>query len=134
MGLFYKVSDKKLLQTRNEIFLDKGLAALKNNGFDQSPYTASWFGKNNLGDYMYDLCRINKQSNLEIVSININRGDSWIQIFLNIFHLNPIVTSLQQLKGLDGMQFSLPPNSITRMRLRIDILRVCSFFKRSNIK
>ena len=33
MKLFFKVSDKKLLESRNRIFIDKGIPALKKNGF-----------------------------------------------------------------------------------------------------
>ena len=120
MGLFYKVSAKKLLDIRKDIFVDRGVRALEMNGFERSPYKGELFGRNNLGDYTYSFCRLNAKSHLECIETQITKGDTWIKIFLNIFELKPTVKSLEQLKGLDGMQFFLPPNSTTRMRLRID--------------
>ena len=123
MGLFYKVSEKELLLIRNRIFLDKGLSSLKNNGFDQSPFATAWFGKNNLGDFTYELCRVRKDSILEIVVTHISKGDHWIKVFLNIFKLSPDLRYLEQLQGVDGLQFHLPPNSLAKMRLRSDDIK-----------
>jgi hypothetical protein len=123
MGLFYKVSEKELLLIRDRIFLDKGLSSLKNNGFDQSPFSTAWFGKNNLGDLTYELCRVRKDSILEIVVTHISKGDQWIKVFLNIFKLSPDLRSLEQLQGVDGLQYHLPPNSLTKMRLRSDDIK-----------
>jgi len=53
---------------------------------------------------------------LQIISIHIIRGDRWIQIHLNIFKLSSDIKSLQQLTNVSGIQFHLPPNSITNMR------------------
>jgi hypothetical protein len=82
MGVFYKVSPKELLEIRNNIFLSKGLPTLVKNGFEKSPFSSSWFGRNNLRDFSYEFCRINEQSHLEIIEIYIDRGDSWINGFL----------------------------------------------------
>ena len=120
MGLFYKVSPKKLLEVRNEIFVKNGILALKRKGFEEMPFRAPWFGKNNLGDYTYELCRLNERRHLEIITTHISKGDLWIKIFLNIFDLKPDLKSLEQIKGLPIIQFYLPPNSLTEMRLRID--------------
>ena len=120
MSLFYKISDKELLKIRNNIFIESGLPALEKNGFEKSPFPNSWFGKNNLGDYTYELCRLIKDSQLEFVTTHISKGDLWIKIFLNIFTLQPNLNSLKPLNGIDGIQFDLPPNSISKMRLRID--------------
>jgi hypothetical protein len=120
MGIFYSVSDKTILEAKNKIFVNKGLSALKVNGFERSPYKGELFGKNNLGDYTYSLCRLDSNSQLECIETHITKGDTWIKIFLNIFQLTPTVKTLEELKGLDGMQFFLPPNSKTRMRLRTD--------------
>lgn len=120
MGIFYKVSTKKLLAARNEIFLKNGIPILKKNGFKEMPFRAPWFGKNNLGDYTYELCRLNEKRHLEIVTTHISKGDLWIKIFLNIFELKPHLKSLEQLKNLPIIQFYLPPNSLSEMRLRID--------------
>lgn len=123
MGLFYKVSEKELFLIRDRIFLDKGLSSLKNNGFDQSPFSTAWFGKNNLGDLTYELCRVRKDSILEIVVTHISKGDQWIKVFLNIFKLSPNLRSLEQLQGVDGLQYHLTPNSLTKMRLRSDDIK-----------
>lgn len=118
MGLFYKASRKELLELRNKIFLERGAAALYQQGFVKSPFPSDWFGRNNLKDFSYVLCRLTPKSNLERITVHISRGDRWIKIFLNIFELTPQIDSLQPLTGLDGMQYHLPPNSISSMRLR----------------
>lgn len=123
MGLFYKVSEKELLLIRDRIFLDKCLPALKKNGFGKSPFSTAWFGKNNLGDFTYELCRVRKGSILEIVVTHISKGDQWIKVFLNIFKLSPDLKSIEQLQGVDGLQYHLPPNSLTKMRLRSDDIK-----------
>ena len=89
MGLFYKVSEKNLLELRNKIFLDKGIPALYNNDFERSPFSTSWFGKDDLQGYSYELCRLTSQNQIEIINAYIARGDSWIQLYLNIFELKP---------------------------------------------
>ena len=123
MGLFYKVSDKELLKIRNQIFLDKGMPALKKNGFDQSPFPTAWFGKESANGYIYEVCRLSSDPHLEIVTTYINKGDSWIQIFLNIFSVQPRLKSLSDLKESEGIKYDLPPNSITNMRLRLDDIK-----------
>lgn len=82
-GLFSKVSDKELLKVRNELFVEHGIPALEKNGFVKSPFSTAWFGKNNLGDYTYQLCRISDSGSLEIVKTHISKGDNWVKIFLN---------------------------------------------------
>jgi hypothetical protein len=116
MGLFYKRSDKEILKLRNKIFLEKGLPLLKQNGFHKSTFKGIWFGGNNLG-YFYELCRLSNESHLEIISIQIVRGDSWIKTFINVFELTPILKSLDKLDGIDGIKFHLPPNKMSKMRI-----------------
>ncbi|MCR9014604.1 hypothetical protein [Aquiflexum gelatinilyticum] len=123
MRLFYKASEKELLLIRNRIFHDKCLPALKKNGFEQSPFSTAWFGKNNLGDFTYELCRVRIDSILEIVETHVSKGDKWIKVYLNIFKLSPDLRFLQQLQGVDGLQYHLPPNSLTKMRLRSDDIK-----------
>lgn len=66
------------------------------------------------------MCRLSKDSRIESIEIHISKGDKWIKMFLNIFALNPIAITLEQLKGVDGLQYHLPPSSLTKVRLRID--------------
>lgn len=120
MGLFYKVSEKDLLEIRNKIFLEKGIPSLSNNNFQKSPFPNSWYGKDDIGGYTYEMCRVTNNSYLEIVTSLIVKGDKWIKIYLNIFKLQPELKSLSELQSIDGIKFDLPPNSITKMRLRSD--------------
>ena len=117
MSLFYKVSDKELVKLKNNVFTERGIPALIKNGFSQSPFSTSWFGKDDLGGYTYDFCRISDGSRLEWIFVDISKGDRWVQLDLNIFRLHPTVVSIEQLKDVGGLQFHLPPNSITEMRL-----------------
>ncbi|MGG7666987.1 hypothetical protein [Dyadobacter sp. BHUBP1] len=127
--LNYKVSEKQLLEIRNKIFLEAGIPALKKNDFEKSPFSTAWYGKNNLGDYTYELCRLSKDSHIEFIVTHISKGDSWIKIFLNIFMLQPSVTTLEHLNGVDGLQYHLSPNNLTRMRLRIDDYKGIPLFR-----
>ncbi len=117
------------LEARNKIFLERALPTLKKNGFEEMPFRAPWFGKNNLGDYTYELCKLNENRHLEIITTHISKGDIWIKIYLNIFDLKPDLQSLQQLKGLPIIQFYLPPNTSTEMRLRIDDFKGMPLFR-----
>jgi hypothetical protein len=120
MGIFYKASDKELLEIRKKIFVDHGLPALTKNGFVKSPFSTAWFGKDDMGGYTYDLCRLANNNQLEMLTAYIVRGDKWIKVYLNIFALEPPLESVSRLEGVDGLQFLLPPNSRTKMRLRSD--------------
>jgi hypothetical protein len=124
----FKISKSKLLEIRNKIFVEVGIPALESNGFSKSPFITSLHGRNNLGDYTYELCRITKGSKMEHIVTHITKGDKWIKIFLNIFTLYPEIKSIHELKGLDGLQFDLPPNNITEMRLRSDDIKVIPLF------
>ncbi len=70
--------------------------------------------------YVYELCRLSGRNELEIVAVDIVKGDRWIQVYLNVLELEPHLDSLDQLNDFDGMQFFLPPNSVTKMRLKSD--------------
>jgi hypothetical protein len=121
MGLiFSNETVKEELNIRNNIFIEVGIPPLIKKGFEKSPFSTAWYGKDNLGNYNYELCRLNDNKYLEIINVFILKGDKWIQIFLNIFEINPSINSIEQLKGMDGLKFSIRPNSLTKMRLRAD--------------
>ncbi|MDN3583987.1 hypothetical protein [Mucilaginibacter flavus] len=120
MGLFYALTAKDFLESRNEIFIKNGIPALMKHGFEKSPYKGMRWGKLDAGTYVYDLCRLSSSSQLETITTYISKGDSWIKIYLNVFELKKKLNSLDQLTNLEGVQFLLPPNSATRMRLRSD--------------
>lgn len=117
MSLFYQVSEKELVTLRDDVFQKRGMPALVQNGFVRSPFSTSWFGKNDTGGYTYEFCRIANGSRLDMVLVHINRRDRWVQLHLNVFRLYPEVTAVAQLEGEDGLQFHLPPNSATLWRL-----------------
>jgi hypothetical protein len=93
----------------------EGFCANK-NGFVRS-FSTSWFGKNDAGGYSYEFCRVADESRLDMVFVHINKGDRWVQIHLNVFILYPEINSIEQLKGVDGLQFYLPPNRRSLMRI-----------------
>lgn len=133
MSLFYKATTKEITSLRNNIFIEKGIPALNQKGFVRSPFSTAWYGRDEHAGFTYELCRLNNNSALEIITVYIIRGDRWIQIKLNIFELSPAVTSIEQLIDLDGLQFCLPPNSISEMRLRIDDRKRAPIFDLSNM-
>jgi hypothetical protein len=120
MKIFYKISEKEMLDIRNNIVLESAIPILIKNGFSKTPFSTSWYGRNNLNDFTYELCRLSSSSRLELIEIQISRGDKWLKFFLNIFELVPYLKSLDQLQGSDGLKFHIPPDSITKMHLRSD--------------
>ncbi len=118
----FKVSEKELLEVRNRIFLESGITELEKNGFVKSPFKTSWYGEYNraIQGYLYELCRLTVQSHLEIITVQIVKGDKYIKIFLNIFKPYPEMKSLSELSDTKGINYDLPPNSISKMRLRND--------------
>jgi len=123
------LSEKELLLIRNKIVTVTAIPRLIECGFNMSPFSTAWNGRNNLQDFNYDLCRISENRLLENIEIYLSKGDRWIKFTLNIFELSPEVESIEQLKGLDGLQFKLPPNSLTEMRLRIDDIKGIPLFQ-----
>ena len=71
-------------------------------------------------NFSYEFCRLATSSQLEMITVHVLRGDRWIQVYVNVFDLKPDVVSLSELKGVDGLQYHLPPNSKSQMRLRSD--------------
>jgi hypothetical protein len=120
MGLFYRATDKELLEIRKKIFFDRGLPMLQKNGYEKSPFSTANFGKDNTGSYSYEFCKMTDKSLLQIVSVHIIKGDKWIQISLNIFRLDNAIKDLRQLNQVNGIQFILPPNSVSDMRLHVN--------------
>lgn len=122
MGMFYRVSEKQLLADRNSLIKEVGIPSLLKNGFMKSPFLGIWFGEydSNVKGYSYELCRLNNNNFLEIIDFSVLKGEPWIKIHLNIFELEPVPKQIEDLTGKDGINFHLPPNSITKMRLRND--------------
>ena len=131
MGLFYKATRKEILEIRNRIIKDIGIPTLEKQGFQKSPFSTSWYGKDDLHGFTYYLCRLTGDSVLEDIEIQIVRDDRWIKIKLNIFRLEPSLDSLDKLSGVDGLQYKLPPNSLTTMQLRTDDIKGPPIFRLS---
>lgn len=128
MGLFHNVKPKELLDLRNKIVLNTAIPALLKSGFSKSPFSGPSYGRNNLNDFSYDLCRLTSNSQLEFIDIYVCRGDRWIKFNLNIFQLSPSANSIEQLNGIDGIQFKLMPNTLTQLQLRVDTIKGAPLF------
>ncbi len=123
MWTFYRKTAKELLELRNKIVLETAIPCLEEIGFSKSPFSTAWNGRNNLKDFDYQLCRLTANSRIEIIHIYVARGERRIKFILNIFDLEPKIEMIQQLVGVDGLQFHLPPNSVTEMQLRSDEIK-----------
>jgi hypothetical protein len=122
MRVFYKVSDKQLLQDRNAIFKEVGIPALEKNGFETATFKTSWNGEYNKSTqgYSYQISRIKENKFLETIDVYILKGEPWIQIYLNVFELTPKIETVSILKNCEGLSFGNIQNSLTKMRLRSD--------------
>lgn len=120
MGLFYTVPDKETFLVRKKIVEEQAIPLLEKVGFEKSPFLGTCFGKYDNTLNIYDLCRLTAASLLEIIEIDVHKGDRWIQIYLNILQLNSSVKSLKQLTSVSVINFKLPPANIFRMRLNSD--------------
>lgn len=129
MGLFYKKTAKEILEIRNKIVLQTAIPTLLKSGFSKSPFSTSWNGRNNLNDFEYELCRLTSNSQLEIIEIYIARGDMRIRFNINIFELQPYVDTIAELNGIDGLQYKLPPNSLTELKMRWDEIKGPPIFR-----
>lgn len=74
--------------------------------------------------YIYQMCRLVDNKYLESVSVDIARRDKYIKVFINAFELSPSVNDMSLLSNVDGVNFSLPPNSKKRMHLVLDFIQV----------
>ena len=122
MGMFYRVSEKQLLADRNSLIKEVGIPSLLKNGFIKSPFLGIWFGEydNNTKGYSYELCRLTNDKILEVIDFSALKDEPWIKVNLNIYQLEPAPNQIEDLAGKDGLNFHLPPNSLTKMRLRSD--------------
>lgn len=130
MGIFYNISDKQLLKDRNTIFKEVGLNALEIGGFVEHPFKTSWFGEyySGIDGYIYEFGRISKHSLFESLKVFIVKGDSHVKIYINIFKLSPELKSIEELHNYEGTKYGIPPNSLTKMQLRIDDYKGIPFF------
>ena len=120
MGLLYTVPDKETFLVRKKIVEEQAIPLLEKIGFEKSPFLGTCFGKYESTLSIYDLCRVTDTSLLEMIEIDIHKGDRWIQIHLNILQLDSSVKSLKQLVSVSVINFKLPPTNIFRMRLNSD--------------
>ncbi len=120
MRLFYKVSDKKLLRDRNELFKEAGIPALEKCKFVSRPFKNSWYGEyySGIQGYIYEFGRVENEDVLEIVRVYISSGDKYIKIYINVFKIMHKLNLISELNSYDGLKFGIPPNNLTNMRLR----------------
>ena len=126
--MFYKPKPKENLDLRNKLFLEHGIAALKEQGFEKSPFKVDWYGRTNHNDFAYTLYKLVNENELQKVETHIIRNENWIQIRLNIYKITPNINSLEELKESDGLKFHVPPNSFSEMRLRSDTYNCIPLF------
>lgn len=122
MGTFYTVKDKQLLNDRNTLFKEVGIPAILRNGFTVAPFKGSWHGEydKSIKGFIYEFSRLTNNNHLERIDVYIINAERWIQIYLNIFKLALQLNSVLDLKELEGIKFGIPPNSLSKMRLRCD--------------
>ena len=102
MGVFYKISDKQLLKDRNKLFKEVGIPELKKNTFETETFKNSWSGEYNksIQGYSYQFARIKEKRFLETMDVYILKGEPWIQIYLNVFELSPVIETVSLLKNI----------------------------------
>lgn len=122
MGIFYNASKKELLEIRNKIFVENAIPNFLKNGFVIAPFLHSSNGKHPDIGYCYEYCRLKNTNELEYIKTYISRGDKWIKININIFELESPVLNIEDLRTLDSITLSTPPNSIKEMRLHVDCI------------
>jgi hypothetical protein len=112
-----KLTKGYLTDVMNGIIQNIALPILTEKGFVPSPFTENWYGKDNLHSYTYDLFRLSGRSELEYLSIYVNRGNMEIDLHINVFLPSPPIDSMEALNGLSIFPFILPPNSKSLLRL-----------------
>lgn len=66
--MFYKkVTEKEILKIRNDIFIQDVVPVLEKKGFVKSPFKTACFGRtSNNNIFIYEMCRLRKDSRLEV--------------------------------------------------------------------
>jgi hypothetical protein len=82
----------------------------------------------NIKGYSYELCRLVNDIFLEVIDFSALKGEPWIKININQLESPP--NQVENLAGKDGLNFHLPPNSLTKMRLRSDDYKCSPLFVR----
>ena len=119
MGVLFQVSAEEMVELRNRIFTERGVPNLLLNGYEKAPFSSSWNGKEDFGGYNYEFCRL-REGYLEFLHIYITKGDSWIEMQLNVFEIHPPITFMEELQEISHIKYILPPAVRTSMRLRFD--------------
>ena len=80
--MFYKkVTEKEILKIRNDIFIQDVVTVLEKKGFVKSPFKTACFGRtSNNNIFIYEMCRLRKDSRLEFIITKISRYDRYIKI------------------------------------------------------
>ena len=77
-----RFSEKEILKIRNDIFIQDVVPILEKKGFVKSPFKTACFGRtSNNNIFIYEMCRLRKDSRLEFVITKISRYDRYIKIY-----------------------------------------------------
>ena len=122
--MFYKkVTEKEILKIRNDIFIQDVVPVLEKKGFVKSPFKTACFGRtSNNNIFIYEMCRLRKDSRLEFVITKISRYDRYIKIYINAFKLCPTIESVYSLKDYDSTNYEILPNSGREMWIDVDFI------------
>ncbi|WP_440557251.1 hypothetical protein [Treponema succinifaciens] len=120
-----RFSEKEILKIRNDIFIQDVVPILEKNGFVKSPFKTACFGRtSNNNIFIYEMCRLRKDSRLEFVITKISRYDRYIKIYINAFKPYPPIKSVYSLKDYDSTNYEILPNSGREKKFHTDKGRI----------
>ena len=118
-----RFSEKEILKIRNDIFIQDVVPILEKKGFVKSPFKTAYFGRtSNNNIFIYEMCRLRKDSRLEFVITKISRYDRYIKIYINAFKPYPPIKSVYSLKDYDSTNYEILPNSGREMWIDVDFI------------
>lgn len=118
-----RFSEKEILKIRNDIFMQDVVPVLEKKGFVKSPFKTACFGRTSSNNiFIYEMCRLRKDSRLEFVITKISRYDRYIKIYINAFKLCPPIESVYSLKDYDSTNYEILPNSGREMWIDVDFI------------
>ena len=118
-----RFSEKEISKIRNDIFIQDVVPILEKKGFVKSPFKTACFGRtSNNNIFIYEMCRLRKDSRLEFVITKISRYDRYIKIYINAFKPYPPIKSVYSLKDYDSTNYEILPNSGREMWIDVDFI------------
>ena len=93
--------------------------------FVEGMLTACFGRTSNNNIFIYEMCRLRKDSRLEFVITKISRYDRYIKIYINAFKLCPTIESVYSLKDYDSTNYEILPNSGREMWIDVSFNFLC---------